>query len=185
MRLVRQSASLLFAGAVEDGGPDLGPRVVAAIDLTPDFEDAAVRGRTVAEVFPPPAADPFYSALLGVPALHRFNPPRMQHALDAPCYLNGNERVWEAKGVTVASGAGDSSAPLRLEFPKTPTTIAGLEEAGEYVAAPTPTKPYARKGFSPRQIPSDPMSLSPFEMSITRPLGRASAKGPANGASRI
>lgn len=141
MRLVRQSASLLFAGAVEDGGPDLGPRVVAAIDLTPDFEDAAVRGRTVAEVFPPPAADPFYSALLGVPALHRFNPPRMQHALDAPCYLNGNERVWEAKGVTVASGAGDSSAPLRLEFPKTPTTIAGLEEAGEYVAAGTSMEP--------------------------------------------
>ncbi|MEO7142727.1 MAG: FRG domain-containing protein [Bryobacteraceae bacterium] len=141
MRLVRQRASLMFAGAAEDGGPDLGSRVVAAIDLTPDFDDAAMRSRTVAEVFPPPGADPFYSALLGVPALHRFNPLRMQHALDVPCYLNGNERVWEAKEVTVSSGTGERSAPLRLAFPNTPTTIAGLEEAGEYVAAGASMEP--------------------------------------------
>jgi hypothetical protein len=126
MRLVRQSASLMFAGAPEDGGPDLGSHVVAAVDLAPDFDAGA---------------DPFYTALLGVPALYRFNPARMQHALDVPCYWNGSERIWEAKDVTVASGVGDRSAPLRLEFPKTPTKIAGLEEAGEYVAANTSMEP--------------------------------------------
>jgi hypothetical protein len=141
MRLVRQRASLLFAGSAEDGGPDLGSRVVAAIELAADFDDPAVRGRTVAEVFPPPAADPFYSALLGLPALRRFHPDRMQHALDVPCYLNGDARVWEAKEVAIASGTGERSEPLRLTFPKSPTTIAGLEEAGEYVAAGTSMEP--------------------------------------------
>ncbi len=141
MRLERQRASLLFAGAPEDGGPDLGSRVVATIPLTPDFDDPAVRARTVAEVFPPPAADPFYSALLGVPALRRFNPSRMQHALDVPCYLNGNQPVWEAKQVTVNAGTGQRDAPLRLAFPKTPTTIAGLDEAGGFVAAGTSMEP--------------------------------------------
>ncbi len=118
MRLVRQRASLMFAGSAEDGGPNLGSRVVAAIELAPDFEDDAVRGRKVSEVFPAPASDPFYQALLGLPAIHRFDPERMQHALDVPCYLNGEQRLWEAKNVTIASGTGKAGEPFRLTFPE-------------------------------------------------------------------
>src|SRR5258708_20815230 len=57
--------------------------------------------------------------------------------------------------------------------------------AGEYAAAPAPTRPYMRKGFRPTHIPKDPISFTPLAISMTAPFERESAKGPTKGASKM
>ena len=55
--------------------------------------------------------------------------------------------------------------------------------AGEYAAAPKPTTAYAISGCEPNSIMMQPTILMALLTNITRPLGRASAKAPTNGAS--
>ena len=57
--------------------------------------------------------------------------------------------------------------------------------AGEYVAAPIPTIPYAYKGSIPKNIAKQPKSFIPFDKNMTCPLGLESAKAPTKGASNI
>ena len=54
--------------------------------------------------------------------------------------------------------------------------------AGEYAAAPRPTMAYENSGLAPNSISRQPTILMPFEISITLPLGTASAKAPTPGA---
>jgi FRG domain len=88
-RLHQQIASLLYADIKRPEGPNLGAEVVAMARLGPNFQKSTVPsyGWSVTELFPPPSSDPFYKALLEVPAQIQFDPTRLEHPLTVPCYL--------------------------------------------------------------------------------------------------
>ena len=106
-RLHHQVASLLFSDLQHPDGPNLGPEIVAMLFLTPSFDVANVPsyGRSAGDIFPSPAADPFYRSLLQVPAQLRFEPRRIEHPLYVPCYLD------QPPQLSASTAKGDRRSP--------------------------------------------------------------------------
>ena len=114
-RLRAQSGALLFANPAAEGGPDLRPKVSLRLRLGPQFDIATIADRKwVGDIYPDPADDPFYRALLAFPAYMRFDPPRMEQPLAIPFQLTRALPVQGSPNVKVLGGTGEYGAPYRV-----------------------------------------------------------------------
>jgi FRG domain len=125
-RLQHQVASLLFSDLKHPDGPNLGPEIVAMLFLTPPFDKTSVPsfGRSAGDIFPSPAADPFYRSLLQVPAQLRFEPRRVEHPLYVPCYLD------EPPELPASTAKGDRRSPQLISAADA-ANIAGFNSFAE------------------------------------------------------
>jgi hypothetical protein len=119
-RLSTQHGALLHAQWAE--GNDVGPFVRASIALAGDFDKSTVPGlqRTTREVFPSPLDDRFYDLLLRLPAQIQFQPTRLEHPLNVPCYLSEEPNVWQAVAPDQIEGSGGRLDPAMLSWSTSP-----------------------------------------------------------------
>jgi hypothetical protein len=82
-------------------------------------------------VFPLPSADPFYKALLEIPAQIQFDPARLEHPLAIPCYLP------EPPILPASEAEGNRKSPLKLSN-SDEKNIAGLSTFAALGAALEP-----------------------------------------------
>lgn len=145
-RLHDQVASLLYSDIRNPQGPNLGPEIVAMLYLTPSFDRTTVPsyGRTVADVFPPPSADPFYKSLLQVPAQLHFDPNRLEHPLAIPCYLENSPQL------PPSNATGERHSPILLSEEQA-ASIAGF---GDFAALGSALSPDLMFGYAVAGNPS-------------------------------
>ena len=122
MRLRYQNGSLLYCDPGHPQGANLGLRLKGYVRFAADFlrESVPSFGRAITELYPSPGVDPFYKALLAVPAAVRFNPTRLEHPLAIPCYLSHEPHFIGPLNPPGSQGIDSAGEPLEIKIDDQP-----------------------------------------------------------------
>jgi hypothetical protein len=116
-RIRLQSAALIYSRPGRPEGANLHDAVSLRMICGPDFDPSqAAARRWVQDIYPPPADDPLYKALVEFPSLMRFDPPCLQQPLPVPFQLTRPLPLDESPNVKDLGGDGSYASPKRMRF---------------------------------------------------------------------